>query len=157
MMESMTLPRKQKTTPKAPSLRKKTTWKNFTNLSKLTSIQQKQKKPPIISPQTFFKDNPFKIHKTYPSIFKKCDQSDTTGIRTPSRIFKPPSSFSTPKFGTPKRSRSESPINEVNGIISIKFSDNAKLLDMNHINPTNTYTDELHTNKEPPKASEELT
>ena len=94
---------------------------------------------------TFFEDNHYKIHEKYPSIFEKggyCDKKDTG---TPTRILKPPSSFSTPKLGTPKRSRSESPENTVNGIKTIKFSpEDDGLLDMDYINPTNTIPGETN-------------
>lgn len=119
-----------------------------TNLTKTKDITNNKS-------TTFFEDNLFKIHETNPSIFEKGETTDHTGIGTYSRIFKPPSSFSTPKSGRPKRSRSESLNNEVNGIKSIKFSDNVELLDMNIINPENNSIDDFIKDKVSPKTFEE--
>ena len=83
------------------------------------------------------------IHETYPSIFEKGGHNNDKDPATPSRMIKP-SSFSTPKPGTPKRSRSESPNDKITGIKTIRFSAKEDdLLDMNLINPVDAKEEDI--------------
>ena len=102
---------------------------------------------------TFFEDNHYKIHETYHSIFEK-GGSTAKETLTPSRMLRLPSS-STPRQGTPKRSRSESPNDKIIGINTIKFSNkDVNLLDMKFINPADTNESDVSKTEENSAATE---
>ena len=117
---------------------------NLEELFKSLTTDNKGKDITTNHSTTFFEDNHYKIHETYPSIFEKGGHNSAKEAVTPSRMLKPPS-FSTPKSGTPKRSRSESPNDMIIGIKTIKFSTNdVDLPVMNFINPFKTKEEEAN-------------